>query len=1309
MKLKRICSALLAATLLFSLLPTAVLAAPSGSVSVQIVGAAPKAEKNGSGAVTVTRETDLRDSQLLEAVVTGYTGEGPLYFKWINEVPKNSKIYAFNEYNMTVADAQEILYGHSSERLENYRYAAVSSEWAKDNDVDSDGKHQGTLKVEVYDGEGKIGEATYDKGFLNGSLQADLEAVPLGMFVGDTATALDLFGQMGVTHITCTNSSVTGMETVTGGQWEIGVISASQNNSVWYIKGEKVGEAQLKVTVSKGADCAFHRGQQNVEAIVGVHVFEKPDWESDYHSVTIKNLKDGYTYTIGNQSYTHDGAKTEHTFTGLNSNTTYQLRVQEYCSEKNAEVFAYLSVSTKSLHRVGVYVAKNNIPNRIDDGVDTLTLKKGTETHILTYSEGDHGYFGAAPAGDWDIMHGDDKLGTVSVSKDIANARYIIYYSVTTDVNGTRSEEWLLAGEHVDAPLAPTEDHLLGGKLFAGWTADTAGDNQSAGATYQPEDHYKLALDAPVTWTAVLVEPKSVAVKVTLDPESESSSGSSRDESENATLKGVTLNLWKVEGTGVNINFSEAGKYTITGSEDGFNAESYTHTFTGLLPGNYQVTTSPKENYDATVTADSDEEISVKLKYNPQDFMLNFDVKLDNSAEGYVQAVECRITFYDADADGKFSYIEQHQNGGVSATFTDDQKETTVNYPVWQKANGATDNSRYGVEVMAYRLADGTTVLASDTNLPFKVQFEYKEDNSAAAVTSTGTAFKPTDDKGLHWDNTANSQAGSLTVTVTAEPKTITFDTGAGGNMPSDVGSSKDYIIMPRLRAIEPEPNEGYVFLGWKTAEGSPAAPEAGAVLTQDLRLVAQWAAPRNIEGTITVNHNNALLIDQLQTASVVLERKIAGSQGSNDVYEVCDVATVDVTVGSPTPSYKFENVPSALSANQRYTYRVRAVAINYAATYSTDSGTTWLANNNTVPDSNEVDITLTMEPEVFTLSYEINAGAIGAGFRPASMQVYVGFSPDGGAPYTVVSQMPNGKEVIWKRDGKADDTLDVWKQHTSGKVTRYQIGVGTEEVNGAKQLRPLVDDSLNYKISRGDEVHYDPINARAATTGTLTLKLEPKSYVVLLDLNGGNYLGTPDGYKLYEEQGNQGNDVTLWTTQHTWSKPTTIATPTRAGYHLTGWKEVNVDGSSLGTPNRIEGSRLDASVARTIRLKAQWAPGDPPTGGSSGSDSGRKENDGGGKPVQPPEVFARLNTSERIAYIQGYEDGTVRPEAPITRGELAMMFYRLLTGDYRRSIFSTSNSYWDITAGIWYNTPVSSFSNAGILKGFSDGSFGGD
>ena len=82
------------------------------------------------------------------------------------------------------------------------------------------------------------------------------------------------------------------------------------------------------------------------------------------------------------------------------------------------------------------------------------------------------------------------------------------------------------------------------------------------------------------------------------------------------------------------------------------------------------------------------------------------------------------------------------------------------------------------------------------------------------------------------------------------------------------------------------------------------------------------------------------------------------------------------------------------------------------------------------------------------------------------------------------------------------------------------------------------------------------------------------------------------------------------------------------------------------------------------------------------------------------------LNLDDHDAYVQGYPDGRVKPQNNITRAEVATIFYRLLTDDARDYYYSTDSGFSDVKPGDWYNTAVSTMVQAGILNGYSDGTF---
>ena len=86
-----------------------------------------------------------------------------------------------------------------------------------------------------------------------------------------------------------------------------------------------------------------------------------------------------------------------------------------------------------------------------------------------------------------------------------------------------------------------------------------------------------------------------------------------------------------------------------------------------------------------------------------------------------------------------------------------------------------------------------------------------------------------------------------------------------------------------------------------------------------------------------------------------------------------------------------------------------------------------------------------------------------------------------------------------------------------------------------------------------------------------------------------------------------------------------------------------------------------------------------------------------GWKATDVPET---LNSDNHFAYIVGYEDGLVRPNADITRAEVAAIFFRLLKDDVRDSNLTAENAFNDVAFGLWHNKSISTMANVGILKG---------
>ena len=89
-----------------------------------------------------------------------------------------------------------------------------------------------------------------------------------------------------------------------------------------------------------------------------------------------------------------------------------------------------------------------------------------------------------------------------------------------------------------------------------------------------------------------------------------------------------------------------------------------------------------------------------------------------------------------------------------------------------------------------------------------------------------------------------------------------------------------------------------------------------------------------------------------------------------------------------------------------------------------------------------------------------------------------------------------------------------------------------------------------------------------------------------------------------------------------------------------------------------------------------------------------------------PDDVPTGLNGKDHYAYVVGYPDGMVYPQKNITRAEVATIFFRLLKDETREANMTKSNSYNDVKDGAWYTCAVSTLSKMGIIKGYEDGSF---
>lgn len=126
--------------------------------------------------------------------------------------------------------------------------------------------------------------------------------------------------------------------------------------------------------------------------------------------------------------------------------------------------------------------------------------------------------------------------------------------------------------------------------------------------------------------------------------------------------------------------------------------------------------------------------------------------------------------------------------------------------------------------------------------------------------------------------------------------------------------------------------------------------------------------------------------------------------------------------------------------------------------------------------------------------------------------------------------------------------------------------------------------------------------------------------------------------------------------------------TPSRPGYTFVGW---SADGKETVS---------SVTLKDNVTLQAVWK--------------------------EASKLSTLLECEKHNAYLVGFADGTIRPEAELSRAEVAQMLYRLLTANSHLNYDTSENDFSDVTKADWHNIPVSTLARMGILKGRGDGSF---
>lgn len=154
-------------------------------------------------------------------------------------------------------------------------------------------------------------------------------------------------------------------------------------------------------------------------------------------------------------------------------------------------------------------------------------------------------------------------------------------------------------------------------------------------------------------------------------------------------------------------------------------------------------------------------------------------------------------------------------------------------------------------------------------------------------------------------------------------------------------------------------------------------------------------------------------------------------------------------------------------------------------------------------------------------------------------------------------------------------------------------------------------------------------------------------------------------------------------------SKPTTKSTKYKSGQKIT----LN-EGDVLKAIAVKRGTSSEVSewtvVAKEESPTTEPDPSKPSGGTSGGSTSIVKDI---------------LEAENHIVYLNGYQDGSFRPDNNMTRAEVATMFARLMKEKMDMGA-TYESSFADVTPDAWYYSYIGYIEKFGVINGYEDGNF---
>lgn len=843
-------------------------------------------------------------------------------------------------------------------------------------------------------------------------------------------------------------------------------------------------------------------------------------------------------------------------------------------------------------HEVTLYVSLN------EDGTDLIELEK-TETGVYTTWVTENGtYYVFARHADGTL---EQKFGHKVIIYKQNGVTELLNYSIKYELDGgswAEGEAVENFNQHANTTVTATDKiPVKEGYIFRGWS-DGNGNVIESGGTVT------TALVAPIVLTAVWDELIDVTVNITVNHAPES--GGLDNDSEKSNVSFQLLQ----EQNGVNLPFGDVYNLDNThecyaGTDD---VTTYTVKINDVVSGNYNLSTS-KHGYTVSITREilesGDNVINVVYIYDPENFSLNFDVKVNTNnipSSLLPKAVNVKVTYWGYSSVNNESpnwHIITQQAGeeAPSTVMIDQNGNGSGFYSVWKNWSNSDEAYYYRVEVTSFVMPDGTVLPAASSGDHINYTVSGSGLYSAVVTVKDGGKAPEYPDgsnttlKGSYFDG--ENQVGIPTVTVDVTPFTVTFDAGVGTLEGQKTVVLENSYKYPDLSAFVPTSGDEHnEFVGW-FIDDNIAENKVGSYLTGNVTYVAKYSPHVEVAGTIYVDgtyelngHIIALNdIDRVKKVMVRLQKNI------NGVYNDVDKQLIDITYNGNdgTGEYAFSDLP-----NDGTAYRICIVINNYIILYDNngDRDVSETEYDAIVGAGNKatVDVHVRVDPIMYNQWCKIDTTRINKSLRPTSAIMKILYRDLGDInPYTVITQHsvpPYGVNVAVGEDGKGTGFESVWNMHTNGTLYEYQLEMyklfgSVEGVFTADGVE--YSSNSPFTVEYGAPNYYSE-NAETVENSKLVATLVPKEYKIIFDLN----LGNSGDYVLGMDEFHIDNGgVEQYAYMHTWSFADNFtAFPYREGYVFDGWTSSDETAVMVTNDGHIN---VGATVAKEVTLTANW------------------------------------------------------------------------------------------------------------------------